>query len=248
MLMPLPLPTAPSPLPAGTQSLPLPQGADPHRGAALTLPDLPDLPTSAPTSQPRPAPSSGPGSGPAAELPAPGAAPNRAAALMARASALSAEALATATRAAAPQGGGATPMSLVAAQMLVDPTALQAVLAQQAATRALPGAQHRRAPHSDDPPAPLLAAADDSFDPHAPHPPPVPPGAQGTRAPPDSDGPEATAPPTERKRQKDPAPLPPHRPDLAAPPLSGDPGARPTLWALAGAVFTGVFVLALLLI
>ncbi|QNR62559.1 hypothetical protein H9N28_13500 [Rhodobacter capsulatus] len=169
---------------------------------------------------------------------------------MARATALSAEALATATTTAttAPQGGAATPMSLVAAQMLVDPTALQAVLAQQAATRALPGAQHRRAPHSDDPPAPLLAATDDSFDPHAPHPPPVPPGAQGTRAPPDSDGPEAIAQPTGRKRQQDPAPLPAHRTDLAAPPPFGDLAARPTLWVLAGAVFTGVFVLALLLI
>lgn len=242
MLTPLPLPTAPSPLPAGTQSLPLPHGAQTVRQGPIPLPDLPDLPDAAPTPQPRP--------GPAAEMPLPGATADRAASLMARATALSAEALATATTTAttAPQGGAATPMSLVAAQMLVDPTALQAVLAQQAATRALPGAQHRRAPHSDDPPAPLLAAADDSFDPHAPHPPPVPPGAQGTRAPPDSDGPEAIAPPTGRKRQQDPAPLPAHRTDLAAPPPFGDLTARPTLWVLAGAVFTGVFVLALLLI
>ncbi|TKD17677.1 hypothetical protein FBT96_13270 [Rhodobacter capsulatus] len=238
MLTPLPSPALPSPLPAGTQSLPLPHGAQTVRQGPIPLPDLPDLPDAAPTPQPRP--------GPAAEMPLPGATADRAAPLMARATALSAEALARAT--AAPQGSAATPMSLVTAQMLVDPTALQAVLAQQAATRALPGAHHRRAPHSDDPPAPLLAAADDSFDPHAPHPPPVPPGAQGTRAPPDTDGPDTTAPPTGRKRQQDPAPLPAHRPDLALPPLLGDLSARPTLWGLAGAVFTGVFVLALLLI
>ncbi|ETD85158.1 hypothetical protein ACTTAF_14420 [Rhodobacter capsulatus] len=237
MLTPLPLPTAPSPLPAGTQSLPLPHGAPTFRQGPIPLPDLPDLPDAAPTPQPRP--------GPAAERPLPGATADRTAALLTRATALSAEALASATT-AAPQGSAATPMSLVAAQMLVDPTALQAVLAQQAATRALPGAQRRPEPHSDDPPAPLLAAADDSFDPHAPHPPPVPPGTHGARPPPGPDQTDPAAPRPERKTG--PAPLPAHRPDLAPPPPLGDLTQRPTLWVLAGAVFTGVFVLALLLI
>ena len=242
MLTPLPSATAPNPLPAGPHALPLPHGADPHRGLSLPLADLPDLQTTAPTPQPRP--------GQSAEMPLPGApteqaAPDRSATLLARATALSAEALATA--AAAPQGSTATPMSLVAAQMQVDPTALQAVLAQQAATRALPGAHRRPDPHSDDPPAPLLAAPDDSFDPHAPHPPPVPPSAHGARPPPGHDIPETAAAAPDHKGTADRDPAPVFRLDMPVKAPFPDLPGRPTLWTLAGAVFLGIIVLALLL-
>ncbi|PYF06966.1 hypothetical protein C8J30_12110 [Rhodobacter viridis] len=245
MLTPLPSPVTPSPLPAGVHSLSLPQGAQLQRHMQNALAELPQgAPRPDAAAQPQTTQPQGAGS-----LPLPGATPERGAAeALAKAATLTAEALAgTATPSS--QGSAATPMSLVAAQMLgVDTTALQSVLAQQAATRALPGAHRRAEPHHDDPPAPLLSAPDDGFDPHAPHPPPVLPHPHGARPPPESEIPETTAAPKDRKRARESGTDPPHRHDLPVPTPFADLTRRPTLWTIAGAIFTAVFVVTLLLI
>ena len=236
MLTPLPTTPAPhtpaQPGPPGTVLLPhslaLPQGAapfaatgPPNNGAealegAAARPQSP----SAPPLQP--------------PLPAAVSAPSPASV------AIGAGALAGAETAA--QASTATPMSLVAAQMTMGDTApLQALLAQQAATRALPVPPRHSAPRLDAPPTPADAAPGDSFDPHAPHL-PLTSGAHH--------GPASPAPPElGDAAPTDDAVEAPHRPPLEAlPPWrldKADTSASP--WMLAGAGVFAALAVALLL-
>lgn len=247
MLTPLPLPTAPNPLPAGTQSLPLPHGAETQRQPHAPLPDMP-LPNGTPrttgqTTPARPASASFPElQQAAAEFEDP------VSALVNRVATATTGALAMAAGTAT-QGSAATPMSLVAAQMtLVDTAPLQAVLAQQAATRALPGAHRRAEPHSDDPPGPTLAAPDDAFDPHAPHPPPVLPSHHSAKPAPKGTA-EATDPPeTDRKRRTDLPAASPLRQDQLSLSFRAELPQGPVPWVVAGAAFVLVFAVAVLIL
>ncbi len=141
--------------------------------------------------------------------------------------------------------GGAAPMSLVAAQMLGGETAaMQNLLAQQAATRALPAAPRRAPPVPAD--APASAAdhtPDGALNPHAPPPASVLPHPLGTAAP----ARPAAAPGTAEAdvwaeieaiaRQMAP---------LVPPPGATALPRATTAWLLAGALFAGLFLFVVL--
>jgi len=245
MLTPLSLPTHPNPVPPGTQSLPLPQGAEAHRTTAHPLlPMAAQIPPSAPAATAARSSPQGQATAPPSAQVAAQATPETLGKLIAK----TGEAL-LATAAPAAQGSSATSMSLVAAQMLGTQTLpIEVLLAQQAATRALPGHPRRTEPRSDDPPAPALAAPEDSFDPHSPHPPPVAQGHHGAGPPPEAEaetGPPAV-PPKEGSRAKPAIGPPKERPELMLPPFPFALPEAATPWVLAGIAFATVFLLTVL--
>lgn len=240
MLTPLPLPPSSSPVTPGPHVLAHGLGTAP---GAETAQALHQAATAALPARAGPHPAATPEA-----LPLPGAEILRPTAQPATSTALPFGETALAT-ASVPQGGSAAPMSLVAAQMIgVETAPLQALLAQQAASRALPHGPHRRAePATDAPPEPTTHTPDDSFDPHAPHPPQVfvPHHAAATARPdrgPDHAEDDDSSPPGAHAQPR-PAPHPPplHPPPLDRPRLSSP-------WLVAGAVFTGIVVLAVLAI
>ncbi|MFD2173537.1 hypothetical protein [Rhodobacter lacus] len=241
MLTPLPAPAVPTA--PGSTLLPLPQGA----GAPKT-PAAPIALAATVTPQ-------------AAQAP-PGAAPSAAAALanMAPAPLPTAEtalagAALSAADAAAASASTASPSSLVTAQMIgaqqmvgAETAPLQAMLAQQAATRALPHPPHRSEPRRDGPAKALDHAPTDTFDPHTPHL-PLTLGNHGKHA---QGGDEPAPGPmseTEAEAETSGAPGPRRHDALALhpPPLDPRP-SPPSPWGLVGAAFTTVFILSVLLL
>lgn len=144
---------------------------------------------------------------------------------------------------AAAQASTATPMSLVAAQMTMGDTApLQALLAQQAATRALPVPPRHSAPRLDAPPTPTDAAPGDSFDPHAPH----LPQPSGAHPPHTNPVPAAKADDASEPRDTAGNPLRPLVEALpGARPDTADKRANP--WIVAGAGLVAALAMVLLL-
>jgi hypothetical protein len=255
MLTSLPV-AATTPVPPGTQSLPLPHGAE----TAASLRNLSHLSAAAATGsgQAGAGAASHPGTGAvtgaltaastaastgAAGLALPeGSTAAGGTAVALPATVLTAPALLAATTL---EDSTATPMSLIAAQMQEGETApMQALLAHQAATRALPGAPRRTAPHHDAPPNPVSTSPGNSFDPHAPHPPPLPHHAPTDFAAPDSD-PALDA--DEPRGKKDQPPLPRRDDPLILPPPAALPGFA-TPWVLAAAAFVGIFAVVVLAI
>ncbi|WP_223632392.1 hypothetical protein [Rhodobacter sp. TJ_12] len=232
---------------APATTLPLPHGAEAQQGARATQPTGTTLPTA--QSAPRASSGAPPPTTPASS--ATGASPPSQAQTRAGTATLPLPetTLASATTAAQPGAGSAAPGSLIAAQMLgVETAPLQALLAQQAATRALPHPTRGREPRPDAPAAAIDHTPDDSFDPHSPHLPQTLGGHHGHKGTAqdgddpaaDDDSPSGDA---EAKRKPD------TRRDMALhPPPHDPPPPPPTPWVLAGAVFVGTFSLTVLLL
>lgn len=269
MLPALPLP--PSPAPPGANVLPLPQGAGAgtHAGplggvhggghGSAYGSALGAVPGPGRTATPQPAalppgtasaplPGSGPSGATASlagattpQLALPATA-DRAAAALANGASVLPGAASTAAAATGLSSGGAAPMSLVAAQMQGgEVAAMQNLLAQQAAIRALPGASTRRGTHSPAD-APATAAdhtPDGAFNPQAPHPPATLPGHAGpapASAPRPAAAPESDVWDEVEEIARRMAPL-------APPPGTGTglPSA-PSVWLAAGGLFAGLFL------
>ncbi|PTV96527.1 hypothetical protein C8J27_102326 [Rhodobacter aestuarii] len=237
-----PVPTTTVPTAPGTTPLPLPHGAEAAQTRAQHA--LPQTLTAQQPSRPAsgaPPPSTPP---PAAENPAQAAQTRAGSATLP----LPETTLASGATAAQPGASTATPGSLVAAQMLGMETApLQALLAQQAATRALPHPVRRSEPRPDAPAAATDHTPDDTFDPKAPHLPQTLHGHHSANSSANMDedslevdeAPEDAAP--ERAETRRDVALHPPPPDAL-------PGTAITPWVLAGAVFVGTFSLTLLLL
>ncbi|SOC18966.1 hypothetical protein [Rhodobacter maris] len=233
-----PLPSTPLPTAPGSQPLPLPQGATPQQGAASAQLLSVALPVALPAAAgaARPAPAAAEHAGPDLSLP------------LAETETALASALANAetTTSSASSRALVTAQMIGAGQMIGTETApLQALLAQQAATRALPHAPPRSEPRRDGPAKATDHAPTDTFDPHAPH----LPLTLGGRHDHEDALADDRSPGTDHAIDTDPRDAPLRRRDLALhPPPLDPPAALPSPWVIVGATFTSIVILAALLL